>query len=1025
MILRSRVLTLFWLFVAVMAVLAIGALRMRQEYLTRGIPEGLPDPVRGGGPLLGINVSLEQYDDEALLATLAGIRHTGVRYLKQTFFYNESLDWAEPDRILRAAAEGDLILVPLLDGDPASGYDPGENPEKFAAWAGAFAARYASQLSHYIIWDEPNLSSHWGHQAVNATEYAALLSAAAAAIREADPGAIIVAAPLAPTVEEGPDNLADPIYLQLMYEAGAASSFDIVAGKPYGFDVGPEERSVAPDVLNFSRIVLLREVMERNGDANKAVWAGNWGWNALPNGWQGSPSIWGQTSEETQASWTIAAFDRARHEWPWMGLMFLENWEPGVAPTDPRWGFSVAGRETASALASQLNAGSRRGQLAFPGFHQAAPDAPGQMYQGNWRFSPQFGADISESGDQVSFTFWGSDVGLRVRRADFRARLYVTVDGLPANALPRDENGSTLVLTSARAGEDYLSTEWVARDLEPGEHQLVAVAARGWEQWALNGFAVGYQPDGRLYRFGTMAMVATAVLSVALAYREGRRGGWPALRTSAQRAYQRLTERQQLALTVVAAAMVAATGWLTWGQQVAGLYRRLGDGSQLALTAAAASIFYVAPSFIVYVAALALLFFLVYLRPFWGVALIAFAMPFYVLPKPMLGYRFSPVEVFTVLTLAATLLSWLSRPGPLSRLWSWRKHMLRADYAVLTFTLVATLSLLFTERLDVASNEWRVVILEPALFYVLLRGNSLSGREMWRILDSFVLGGVVVALYGLGQYVTGEGLITAEAGLMRLRSIYGSPNNVGLYLGRVFPVLAAMALVGSGENGSRRRVYALLTVPTGLALLLSFSKGALFLGLPAAMVTIVWIWSRKSGRNPWPWLGGLATLGVAGFLLAGQIPQLAGRLDVAGATGVFRVNLWRASLNMMADHPWFGVGLDNFLYEYRGRYIFDAAWQEPNLSHPHNLLLDFGTRVGVFGLAAGGWLFWQFLSLIRRAINKIDLGWTPMAVGLAGVAADMLGHGLVDHAFFLVDLAFAFYLMLAIAIWLNQDTGRR
>jgi hypothetical protein len=35
-----------------------------------------------------------------------------------------------------------------------------------------------------------------------------------------------------------------------------------------------------------------------------------------------------------------------------------------------------------------------------------------------------------------------------VRRADFRARLNVTVDGEPANALPQDENGAVLVLTA-------------------------------------------------------------------------------------------------------------------------------------------------------------------------------------------------------------------------------------------------------------------------------------------------------------------------------------------------------------------------------------------------------------------------------------------------------------------------------------------------------------------------------------------------------------------------------------------------
>jgi hypothetical protein len=34
--------------------------------------------------------------------------------------------------------------------------------------------------------------------------------------------------------------------------------------------------------------------------------------------------------------------------------------------------------------------------------------------------------------------------------------------------------------------------------------------------------------------------------------------------------------------------------------------------------------------------------------------------------------------------------------------------------------------------------------------------------------------------------------------------------------------------------------------------------------------------------------------------------------------------------------------------------------------------------------------------------------------------ADIIAHGLVDHSFFLVDLAFVFYLGLGTAVWLTE-----
>ncbi len=332
---------------------------------------------------------------------------------------------------------------------------------------------------------------------VNPSEYAALLTAASAAIRSTDPEAIIVAAALAPTSETGPQNLADDLFLQELYDAGAAQAFDVAAAKPYGFDTGPADRKVDRGTLNFSRAILLREVMERNGDAQKALWAGNWGWNSLPADWQGSPSLWGQTGEAQQAEWTVDALERARQEWPWMGMMFLENWEVGSDGDDPRQGFSIAGRETAVALQAYLAAIDPA--TAYPGFHLADENDPAQLYEGGWRFSPDYGADISETGegeaaDRVRFTFWGTDAGLRVRRANFRARLYVTIDGEPANALPRDEHGAALVLTAADPAEDFITIEPVARNLNPGQHTMDVVASRGWEQWALNGFSVGYTP---------------------------------------------------------------------------------------------------------------------------------------------------------------------------------------------------------------------------------------------------------------------------------------------------------------------------------------------------------------------------------------------------------------------------------------------------------------------------------------------------------------------------------------------------
>ncbi|MCP4415318.1 MAG: hypothetical protein GY805_01765, partial [Chloroflexi bacterium] len=830
---RARLMTLFWLLLALLALLAMGSLRLRQDFLTRGIPPALPQPINLGGVQPGLNVALNQYDDDELADNLQEISDLGIHYVKQSFYFNESFNWAEADRLITAVSQQNLTLVPLLDGNPANDFAPIETAV-FAQWAAQFAQRYGDTIQFYIIWDEPNLSSHWGNQPINPDEYGALLTASANAIRAADSDAIIITAPLAPTIETGPTNLADHLFLQKLYETNAAPAFAIVAGKPYGFHSPPNERTVNSETLNFSHIILLREVMERNGDGDKAIWAGNWGWNSLPDRWSGDPSIWGEASGTEQAAFTVAALERARLEWPWLGVAFLENWQPAASKNDPLWGFSVA--ETKTAVSLQTHLATQNPAVAQPGFHLAQSHNPAQIYEGNWEFSPEFGADIGQQpedvllGDKVTFTFYGTDLGLRVRRANFRARFYISIDGQPANALPRDENGTMLILTSAVESDDTMATEWVARNLPPGVHTAEIIASRGWDQWALNGFSVGYQPADAIHRWGVGLLLAMFVFSLIMAIRIGRRAAWHDWFLTRRRKFVTLEKSWQLGITAVTSAVVLLAGWFTWAEQMGTVYRRLGDSSQLALTATAAAIFYVTPTFFVYAAALAILFVLLYWRPVWGLVLIAFCFPFYVppLPKPILNYRFSPIEVFTLVTFAAfatsQLTAWLSRIKHPSRPLNTEYRLLPADWGVLALTAVATLSLFFSNRLDVASNEWRVVIIEPALFYWVFRASRPKASQLWLILDRFILGGLVVALYGLWQVgFDRASLITAEGGLLRLKSIYGSPNNVALYLGRILPLLGGMALLGSQKlHGKRWSVYTAVLIPTLLAFILTF-----------------------------------------------------------------------------------------------------------------------------------------------------------------------------------------------------------
>ena len=620
-------------------------------------------------------------------------------------------------------------------------------------------------------------------------------------------------------------------------------------------------------------------------------------------------------------------------------------------------------------------------------------------WQGDWELLAR-GADPSQAGslagtDQVSIPFTGTRLALRVRRGDYRAYFWIRIDGEPANRLPQTERGAYLVLSSPDY-EPQTAVIPVAGGLDEGAHMAQIVADRGWDQWPLVGWQVERGPDTALYDQWLAGLAAGAAICILGIVGCGSRwrGGSVGSSDNAQ-GTRGIRGHGEEILDIQ-----------PFDSIVGRLNPALRSPATLLITA---GVFYVSPWLPLTLISGAALTGLMVVHLDWGLALVALSAPFYMHPRPVFGKSFSMTEILVLLCL----LSWgirqlLAREhrrahGPLSS----------ADLAVLALVLVSAVSTIFSEHRHVALRELRVAIFEPALFYLMLRTTRLREGAVWRIVDGFVAGAVGVALIGLGQYALDINIITAEQGFRRLRSVYGSPNNAALYLGRALPMLLAVAVL---TKGRRRLVYSLFIVPVAVALLLSFSRAAILLGVPVSLLAL----GILAGRR-WRWTT-LALILVAAMAVIPLLstPRFAGLLDPHSGTLFFRLQLWRASWKMFWDHPLLGVGPDNFLYQYRGRYILPSAWQEPHLSHAHNFLLTYATRLGILGLAVGLWLqaaFWRHsLALLTSGghATASTRDRRALAVGLSGSMAYSLAHGMVDASTFFVDLAVALLLGLAL-----------
>lgn len=990
-------------------------------------------------PRLGVNADLRLYQGEALTRTLDQMRALNMTWVRQTVPWSSverepgQYDWSVWDTAFAPfASDPQLRLVAVLQSAPAWAVDlgtplpitaPPVEPDDYAQFAAAFASRYGAFIDHYQVWDEPNLGAAWGGLEPQPAEYLALLAAAYEAIHAADARAVVLAAALAPTVETGPQNLSDVIFLDELLTLGGGDYLDAVAGKPFGFDRSAADRTADPNVLNFSRLVLLRETLARHGLGKLPLWASAWGWNSLPADWPGTPSIWGAVTAEEQAAFSLGALERAEREWPWLGGMALFTWQPDAPPADPLWGFALMASDGSPTALYEALAARQAQTAAANGLYAAAN--PFARYSGEWRFGP-LGADIGQQQDsQAIFRFAGRDVALLLREDDFVAYLFAAIDGQPTNALPADGAGNTYAILTSDTRVPTLGLTTVARGLSEEPHELRLIADRGWDRWTLAGYAVSSADLARPYDLQVAVALVTSGVAILAAGVTLVRFDWGAAGFGVARVWAALGSVGQLLLSGVASFALMVGLLLSAGGALPELLRR--EPAALGLSAGAALVLYVSPPLIVAVGAALILFLIFFHRADLGLILVVFFSPFYLFPVELYRFAFPMAELVLLLLAAAwasrLVVGWARRrgeaPQPVAGSRSWSIALL--DLCVMAYLALGAAALISSSQRGPAVTELRVLFVEPALFYLILRAQPRPRELLLRVVDALVLAGALVAVIGLAQYALGDSVIIAEGGSRRLASVYGSPNNAALFLERALPFAAILALTAFDRT---HRLFGVISAGLMLAALaLTLSAGALFLGVPASLALVLVLYFGRRGLAA---LGGLAVLLAGTLVVAMQSERFARLVDFSGGTSFFRVRVWQSAVQMIADHSITGIGLDQFLYLYRGQYIAPDAWQEPDLSHPHNILLDFWLRLGVLGallLILMQAAFWMRSLRLWHTASSHEPVTSALVIGAMGSMAAVLTHGLVDNSVFVNDLAIVLMLLLAIPSSLSVARG--
>ncbi len=279
------------------------------------------------------------------------VNEMGFHWVKQRFAWREiesergKYNWAVPDYLLEIAEQKNIQMIALVDyppiwlmANPEAENGPPIDFAEYGRFCYDLAAKYEGRIKAYQVWNEPNLAREWGDQPPQPHEYARLLQACYTGIKDADPNAIVISAPLAPTGTYSELAMPDEQYLVEMYRAGAQPYFDMLGLNAPGYKAPPTVSSadIAADPnlgghrwAGFRHVEDMRNIQLLYDDPAKQVAILEMGWTSDP---VNQDYRWFRVTEETKAEYLVDAYTWADENWqPWIGFMSM------IYIADPDW----------------------------------------------------------------------------------------------------------------------------------------------------------------------------------------------------------------------------------------------------------------------------------------------------------------------------------------------------------------------------------------------------------------------------------------------------------------------------------------------------------------------------------------------------------------------------------------------------------------------------------------------------------------------------------------------------------------
>ncbi len=402
-------------------------------------------------------------------------------------------------------------------------------------------------------------------------------------------------------------------------------------------------------------------------------------------------------------------------------------------------------------------------------------------------------------------------------------------------------------------------------------------------------------------------------------------------------------------------------------------------------------------------------FFLSFLRPKFAIYLISAGLSLYLIRFSIFSIPTTLVELLIYLLVLSILFKEI-----LLKRNSFSLFKTSFELPIFLLLIAGLISVIISPEKRTSLGILKAYFIDPILlFYAISFLNKFPNSYKFKrnLIFALGIGAVIISIIGLVQFFFFPSYLQDG----RIKSVFLSPNYLGLYLGPIWMLLFSSLIVWKGLLS--KICFGIFLVPLSLAVYFSYSRGT-WLGILGALVIFLCFLLRKEFKLSKKLVfligGGLGILIllfiIKGLYFLGLIPSFR-----TIAADELRIEIWKTSLLLLKDHFIFGLGLGSFkkiFTEFTSTWINYPEFISPHAITPHNLILNFWLQTGILGLIAFLWILIKFFKK-----GKISF----LAPVLIPTMSVILIHGLVDTPYWKNDLSCLFWILLSLSLEFKKD----